>query len=71
MIIIRIFSSWIPDLQRTKFLRFISFYTDPYLDFFRKFIPPLGMIDLSPVVALFALSFIKYLLIQLTLFIFL
>lgn len=55
----RILGSWIPDLQGSRFMQFISFYTDPYLNFFRKFIPPLGMMDLSPIVAIFALSFIE------------
>ncbi|MFQ5729293.1 MAG: YggT family protein, partial [Waddliaceae bacterium] len=28
---------------------------DPYLNFFRRFIPPLGVIDLSPIVAFLCL----------------
>ncbi len=30
----------------------------PYLNLFRRFIPPLGMFDLSPIVALFALNIV-------------
>ena len=31
---------------------------DPYLDFFRKFIPPIGgMLDISPIFALLVLQF--------------
>ena len=33
--------------------------TDPYFDFFRRFIPPAGNIDFSPLVGLFALSFLR------------
>ncbi|MBS0655173.1 MAG: YggT family protein, partial [Verrucomicrobia bacterium] len=29
-------------------------------NFFRRIIPPLGMLDLSPLVAFFALQFIEY-----------
>lgn len=58
----RILSSWLPELNQYKFMQFISFYTDPYLDFFRKFIPPLGMIDISPIFAFLALGFIEYIL---------
>jgi YggT family protein len=54
-ILARVIGSWIPELQRTKFMRFISYYTDPYLNLFRRIIPPLGMIDISPIVAIFAL----------------
>ena len=61
MLIIRILSSWFPDLQDHAILRFIRFYTDPYLNLFRRLIPPLGMFDLSPIVAFFALQFIEIL----------
>jgi YggT family protein len=59
MLLIRIFSSWIPELQRTRFLMFIAFYTDPYLNFFRRFIPPLGVIDISPIFAFLCLGIIE------------
>jgi len=58
MIFIRILSSWLPELQEYRFMQFIAFYTDPYLNFFRKFIPPLGMIDLSPIAAYFCLGYL-------------
>lgn len=60
MLFARIFGSWVPELQNTRFMQFISFYTDPYLNFFRSFIPPLGMIDLSPIVAFLCLGIIEY-----------
>jgi len=52
MIFVRIFASWFPEFRNSSAFRFISFYTDPYLNLFRKIIPPLGMFDLSPIVAL-------------------
>ena len=33
--------------------------TDPYFAFFRRFIPPAGNIDFSPLIGLFALSFLQ------------
>lgn len=59
MLFVRILGSWIPELQRTRFMLFIAFYTDPYLNFFRRFIPPLGMIDISPIVAFFFLNILE------------
>ena len=56
----RILGSWIPELQNSKAMRFISFYTDPYLNLFRQFIPPLGMLDISPIFAFLALEFMHY-----------
>ncbi len=59
MLFIRVLSSWVPELAGTKFMQFIAYCTDPYLNLFRRFIPPLGMIDISPIVAFFALGFIE------------
>lgn len=39
----------------------------PYLSFFRRFIPPLGMIDWSPVVAILVLSLLENFIIRLIL----
>ncbi|MDX8430924.1 MAG: YggT family protein [Candidatus Algichlamydia australiensis] len=62
LLIIRVLGSWIPQLQNSKFMQFVSFYTDPYLNIFRRIIPPIGgVMDISPLVAFFALYIIKYL----------
>jgi YggT family protein len=57
LLIVRILLTWFPN---------ISFYdqpfatlaqlTDPYLNLFRSIIPPLGGMDLSPMLAIFALQ---------------
>jgi YggT family protein len=60
MLFARIFSSWLPEIQQYRFMQFIAFYTDPYLNLFRKFIPPLGMIDISPIVAFLSLGLIEH-----------
>lgn len=59
MLFIRILASWFPEFSQYQIMRFIAFYTDPYLNFFRRFIPPLGMFDLSPIIAFFALQIIE------------
>lgn len=61
LLLIRVFGSWFPRFAGSKWMRFVGFYTDPYLNLFRKIIPPLGMIDLSPLVAFFALQLLQYL----------
>jgi len=65
MIFGRIIASWFPPLYEYKFMQFIIYYTDPYLNVFRRFIPPLGMIDFSPIVAFISLGIIQNILIQL------
>jgi YggT family protein len=37
----------------------LSQLTDPYLNVFRSIIPPLGGIDLSPILAFLLLSFLR------------
>jgi YggT family protein len=59
MLFARIIASWFPEIQRHRLMQFVNFYTDPYLNFFRKFIPPLGMFDISAIVAIFCLGFIE------------
>lgn len=59
MLIAYILLSWIPAAQDSAVGRFLATVCEPYLGFFRKFIPPIGMIDISPIVALFALNFIQ------------
>ncbi|MFJ7933066.1 YggT family protein [Sporosarcina sp. NPDC096371] len=59
LLVIYILMSWVPSMRETKFGQILAKITEPYLGFFRKFIPPLGMIDISPIVALFALNLIS------------
>ena len=63
-----ILMSWIrlpyqPWLNRVQ--RFLYDVCDPYLRIFRRFIPPVGPLDLSPMVAIFALLIIKNVLVSL------
>ena len=55
LIIASVLMSWIPSIKESRIGQFITSLTDPYLDIFRKFIPPLGMIDISPIIAIYAL----------------
>jgi len=56
-IIIYIFMSWVPSARETVFGRFLTNICEPYLEPFRKIIPPIGMIDISPIVALLVIRF--------------
>jgi len=63
LIFIRIIMSWIPRIPYNRFLagflKFVTDVTDPYLNLFRRILPPVrlgpGAIDLSPIVATFVL----------------
>jgi len=51
--------SWVPAVQNTSVGRILTKLCEPYLGIFRKFIPPIGMIDISPIVAIFLLNYIQ------------
>ena len=70
MLFVRILGSWFPEYQDHQVMRFIRYYTNPYLNFFRRFIPPLGMMSFSPIVAFFCLSIIEQIVKQLVIMIF-
>jgi len=67
LIFIRVLLSWVPRMPYNPYLRgavrFIEETTNPYLNLFRRFIPPLGgrglAIDLSPIVAIILLLIVQ------------
>ena len=57
IIVFRIALSWFPQLPRQfPILRPVFTVTDPYLNFFRRQIPPIGGFDISAIPALFLLD---------------
>ncbi len=59
LLFIRILLSWFPNVDwYNPPFSVLSQLTDPYLNIFRSFIPPLGGIDLSPLIAIFLLQFV-------------
>ena len=59
IMIAAIFSTWIPAVQHSKVGLVLVRLTDPYFNLFRRFIPPLGMIDITPLIALFVFQFLS------------
>ncbi|SFP05112.1 YggT family protein [Salibacterium halotolerans] len=60
VIIIYILMSWFPNARESSFGQVLGAVVEPYLEPFRRIIPPLGMIDISPIVAIVALHFATY-----------
>ncbi|MEH6946272.1 YggT family protein [Peribacillus asahii] len=58
-LIIYILMSWFPNARESAVGQFFAKVCEPYLEQFRKFIPPLGMIDISPIVAILVLNLAK------------
>ena len=59
LLIIRIIGSWFPSFNNSQFMHFVAFYTEPYLQLFRKVIPPVGMLDFSVIIAFIVLRIIQ------------
>ena len=56
LIFIRILLTWIPNIDwNQQPVKFVREATDAYLNIFRNVIPPVGMLDISPMVALIVL----------------
>ncbi|MEC2234164.1 YggT family protein [Bacillus subtilis] len=58
-LIIYIFMSWVPSTRETGVGRFLASICEPYLEPFRKIIPPIAMLDISPIVAILVLRFAR------------
>ena len=56
-LIIYILMSWFPNARSSTIGQFFARICEPYLEPFRRIIPPLGMIDISPLVAILVLKF--------------
>lgn len=60
LIILRIFLSWIPSIDWfSQPFAAIRSVTDPFLNIFRGIIPPIGMLDISPILAIILLQILQ------------
>ena len=62
LIFARILLSWLESFGRVPYntylravIEFIHQTTDPYLNLFRRVLPPIGMFDFSPIIAIIVL----------------
>lgn len=59
LLIVRILLSWFQTMDwAQQIMSFLSPITDPYLNIFRSFIPPLGGLDISPILAILVLQIV-------------
>ncbi|AZK49018.1 YggT family protein [Paenibacillus lentus] len=56
MVLIYILMSWVPNVRESFIGELLGKLVEPFLAPFRRFIPPImGVIDISPIVAIFVL----------------
>lgn len=66
ILLIRILITWIPNLDPYHpIVQLLFQVTEPVLEPARKLIPPIGMIDISPIVVFIILGILQDLLVQL------
>lgn len=53
--IIYFFTSWVPSIIESKVGEFLGKIYEPFLEPFRKIIPPIGIIDISSIAAIIVL----------------
>jgi YggT family protein len=56
-LIVYILMSWFPNARDTRFGQLLANICEPYLEPFRRIIPPIGMLDVSPIIAILVLNF--------------
>jgi YggT family protein len=59
LIIIRVLMTWVSPDPRNPIVQMIASLTDPVMEPFRKVIPPLGIIDISPIVLIFLVETLR------------
>ncbi|RME01432.1 MAG: YggT family protein [Calditrichaeota bacterium] len=64
IVIIRAVLSWINPDPYNPIVRFLYNITDPVLHRIRRYLPPMGGFDLSPLVLIFGLYFIELFLVR-------
>lgn len=57
ILLVYIFSSWVPAIREGVIGEWLGKICEPYLSIFRRIIPPIGFIDISAIPAMFVLQF--------------
>jgi YggT family protein len=73
LILIRVLISWVPRVPYNRALRacldFVTETTDPYINLFRRILPPIGgggfALDLSPMIAIIVLFVVRAIVVSL------
>ncbi len=64
ILIVRVLITWVNPDPFNPVVQFLSRVTDPVLEPLRRVIPPLGPIDISPIVALLILQALQHFLVR-------
>lgn len=59
LLLVYFLMSWIPGAYESKLGYYLSMICEPYVGFFRRFIPPIGFISLAGIAAYYSLFLIQ------------
>ena len=59
LLIVYFFLSWLPGAYGSTLGQILYSVCEPYVGFFRRFVPPIGMISFAGLVSILALSLIR------------
>ena len=60
LLVIYALMSWLPNARDSKFGYYVARLCEPYLDVFRRLIPPIGMVSFSVIFAILFLNLVRY-----------
>jgi len=64
LLLIRVLISWVSPNPFNPLVQFLYRSTEPILEPIRRLLPPMGMVDFSPIIAFVLIIFLKSFLIQ-------
>lgn len=60
LMLLKIFLTWLPNINwNSKPIKMLNDFTEIFFAPFRKLLPPIGMLDLSPIVAFIVLRILQ------------
>ena len=62
--LVRVIASWFRIDERYAIIRFLAYITDPFIQPIRRVVRPVGVLDLSFLIAWFMLNTLSFLLLQ-------
>lgn len=69
LILVYVLSSWLPESHNAQWYRVLRRWVTPYLRIFHTFVPRIGFIDISPMIALLCLGMLPFIVLKIVRFI--
>ena len=64
LILVYVLCSWLPESHNAQWYRVLRRWVTPYLRIFHTFVPRIGFIDISPMIALLCLGMLPFIVLK-------